>query len=177
MPAEWEKHDAVWVGWELFAPFNQPALNVIKELLPYVPVRVVTESRFSTQVAKEYLQLQGVDSSKPSFFVMKDNRIWLRDHGPTFLVNKKKELGFVDLSWSHYGIRDWMKWLSPNTPDFEKSYRQVAKSTGSIDSLIGLTQSARRFGTEVSLEGGSIEVNGKGVLILCETVTLQRNPG
>jgi agmatine deiminase len=177
MPAEWEKHEAVWVGWELFGPFNQPSLNVIRELLPYVPVRVVAESGFSAQVAKEYLHLQGIDSSKPAFFVMRDNRIWLRDHGATFLLNKKKELGFVDLHWSHYGIRDWLKWLSPDAPDIERNYRRVAKSTGSIDSLMGLSQSARRFATEVSLEGGSLEVNGKGVLILSEPVTLQRNPG
>jgi agmatine deiminase len=177
MPAEWEKHEAVWVGWELFAPFNQPSLDVIKGLLPFVPVRVVTESSFSAQVAKEWLHIQGVDSSKPVFFVMPDNRIWLRDHGATFLRNEKGELGFADFTWSHYGIRDWLKWISPGNRDIENTYRQAAKRTGSVDSLMGLSQSARRIATDISLEGGGIEVNGKGVLILSEAVTLQRNPG
>ncbi len=177
MPAEWENHSAAWVGWELFAPFNQPALNVIRSLLPYVPVKVVAESAFSAQVAKEYLHLQGVDSGKPVFHVMRDNRIWLRDHGATFLLNEKKELGFADFEWTHYGIRDWLEWNSVNKSGIDATYRQVLRKTGSIDSLMGVAENATRFNTDISMEGGSVEVNGKGVLILCEAVTMQRNPG
>lgn len=177
MPGEWEMHEAVWVGWELFAPFNQPALNVIRALMPYVPVKVIAESSFSAQVAREYLHLQGVDSSKPAFHIMRDNRIWIRDHGAIFLTNEKKELGYADFNWTHYGIRDWLEWNTVNKNNIDETYRQVLKRTGSIDRLMGTVENAIRFTTDITMEGGSIEVNGKGVLILCEAVTLQRNRG
>ena len=176
MPAEWEKHEAVWVGWEHFAPFHQPALNVIKGLLPYVPVKVVAESPFSARVLKEYLHMQGVDSAKVQVFVFPNNRVWLRDHGATF-VRTASGIAIADFKWSHYGIRDWLTYTGVAPTAVEETYQAVAKKTGSIDSLMGSSLGVARLHTDVSMEGGSIEVNGRGVLILCEEVTFQRNPG
>jgi len=177
MPAEWERHEAVWVGWEVFGPFQQPVLNTIKALLPFVPIKIVVESRYSSQVVKEYLQMQGVDTAKIKFHVMRDNRVWLRDHGATFLVNDNKELAVVDFRWTLYGIKDWLNWNTEDKKSAEIAYTLALKKTGKIDSLMGVNENARQVATTVSMEGGSLEVNGKGVLILNETVTLQRNPG
>jgi agmatine deiminase len=177
MPAEWEKHEAVWVGWETFGPFQQPTLNVIKALLPYIPVKVVADTRYGSQVAKEYLQMQGVDSSKVQFHIMRDNRVWLRDHGSSFLVNAKRELAVADFRWTLYGIKDWLSWNTNDPASVDIAYAMALKKTGKIDSLMGVIEKARNISTSVSMEGGSIEVNGKGVLILNETVTMQRNPG
>lgn len=50
-------------------------------------------------------------------------------------------------------------------------------ATGLVDSLMAVTEKAKIIKADVVIEGGSIEVNGKGTLILCEAVTFQRNPG
>lgn len=176
MPAEWEQHEAVWVGWELFQPFYQSSLNVIRELLPHVKVNVVTESAFSAQVAKEYMHLQGIDSSLPVFHVIPHNRIWIRDHGPTFL-NSGNDRAFVDFRWSHYGIRDWLRITLRDTGQLQRVYENLVKKTGIVDSIIGSGVGAVRLPTKISMEGGSLEVNGKGLMILCEAVVMQRNPG
>ena len=176
MPAEWEQHEAVWVGWELFDPFKQPSLNVIKALVPYVPVRVLAESEFSARAAKEYLHIQGIDTSKPKFYFVAHNRIWIRDHGAIFLLDGEKKLGFADFNWSHYGIRDWLQWTS-GMDNVDDAVKRVVRRTGSVDSIMGDSQKASRLATDIIMEGGSLEVNGRGTLILCEAVTLQRNPG
>jgi agmatine deiminase len=176
MPAEWEKHESVWVGWELFPPFYQSSLNVIRALLPHVKVNVMTESAFSAQVAKEYLHMQGLDSSLPTFHIVRDNRIWVRDHGATFLRSGGRK-AVADFHWTHYGIRDWLKWNMRDTTRLQNTYENILRKTGSVDSLMSVLTGAERIGTIVSMEGGSLEVNGKGLLILCEAVVFQRNPG
>src|SRR6187401_3500307 len=84
MPAEWEPHDAVWVGWESYTPFVRPGVEVIKTLLKKVPVKVVVKNNSILDFAKQTLDHYGVDTGKLKFYVIPDTRIWLRDHGGIF---------------------------------------------------------------------------------------------
>lgn len=90
MPAEWEEHDAVWLGWSNAIEFGYyPSTPlIIKTLAPNVPVKIAFNSDRTKKKAMKYLQSKGVDTRLYKSYVIPGERYWIRDHGATFLVNK-----------------------------------------------------------------------------------------
>ncbi len=182
MPAEWEKHDAVWLGWEADSTygFYPVVTEMIKTLTPNVTVKIAFDSDSLMQTAKSYLQRHQVDTSNIKFYVMPGDRYWIRDHGAAFLVNKKGELGIADFGWNLFGYPMFLKEKYNNNQDSVSKY--LIKRTPSIiktskvDSLMAIAESATILKTDVVHEGGNIEVNGKGTLIVCESAVKHRNP-
>lgn len=91
------------------------------------------------------------------------NDAWMRDIGPTFVLDHTGRLGAVDWVFNGWGAQDWARWDK--------------------DSLIG-AQVADRSGAEHIVsslvnEGGGIQVDGEGTVLVTETVQLDpaRNPG
>lgn len=91
------------------------------------------------------------------------NDAWMRDIGPSFVLSDRGELGAVDFVFNGWGGQDWASW------DHDRHIgRIVAEAAG-----------ATRIESELVNEGGGIQVNGAGRVILTETVQLDpgRNPG
>lgn len=174
MPAEWEPHEAVWLGWDEDSSFYPPVIEMINGLLPTVPVKIALRSDSFLLECKKYLSRSNIDTSAISFFVMPGERYWIRDHGATFLVNGKDELAVADFGWSLYGIEGWYNQMYNNNKDSvqKRLNKYFDKNTGAVDSMMAVEEKA-----SIINEGGVIEVNGKGTLILCEAVIMQRNPG
>ncbi len=105
MPAEWEAHDAIWLGWEKDSVRGYyPAIAAtIKVLAPNVIVKIAFHNDTIRQKAISYLLSQGVNSSMYKTYIMPGERYWIRDHGAAFLVNGKGELGVADFAWNGYG--------------------------------------------------------------------------
>jgi agmatine deiminase len=181
MPAEWEPHDAVWLGWEdRFLTYHPVVIDIIKNLTPHVKIKIAVASDSTLRVAKSFLFQSGIDSTKLEFYTMPGNRYWIRDHGAAFLVNDKGELGVADFDWDYYGLTGWIKEKYDNNPDSIHKYYTLRlpkmKLTGQVDSLMAVAERAKIQKVKVIHEGGAIEVNGKGTLILCEATVFQRNP-
>jgi agmatine deiminase len=179
MPAEFEPQEAVWFGWSDNPDFHPAIAEVIKGLLPTVQVKVVAESDSLLSIAKNILVNYSIDTTQLLFYSMKGDRYWIRDHGATFLVNEKGDLRVADFDWSIYGIEGWLEEKYDHQPDSVKKYmkKYFNASTGKVDSLMAVAEKATIIKSNLIIEGGAIEVNGKGTLILCEAVALQRNPG
>ncbi len=182
MPAEWETQEAVWLGWEkdtLFGYYTTVA-DIIKSIAPHVTVKIAFDSDSLMQTAKARLQLYGIDTTMYKTYIMPGDRYWIRDHGAAFLVNEKGELGVADFKWNGYGLPGFLKEEFYGNLDSVNYYyedsREKINKTGSVDSLMALAEGAVRLTTNVIHEGGAIEVNGKGTLILCEATVFQRNP-
>ena len=111
MPAEWETHDAVWLGWERdsLRGYYPAVANIIKALSPNVTVKIAFHNDTLLQKAKAYLSSQGIDSSMYKTFIMPGDRYWIRDHGAAFLVNGKGELGVADFAWNSYGYPGFLE--------------------------------------------------------------------
>ncbi len=182
MPAEWEQQDAVWLGWEEDSSFGfYPVVaEMIKTLTPTVTVKIAFDSDSLMQTAKEYLKRQQVDTSNIRFYVMPGDRYWIRDHGAAFLINIKGELGVADFDWNQYGFPQFLEEKYNNNQDSVKKYLNKRlpsiNKTGAVDSLMAVAEGAKIFKTKVVTEGGNIEVNGKGTLIVCESAMKNRNP-
>jgi agmatine deiminase len=182
MPAEWEQQDAVWLGWEADSSlgFYPVVAEMIKTLTPTVTVKIAFDSDSLMQTAKNYLKRQQVDTSNIRFYVMPGDRYWIRDHGAAFLINREGELGVADFDWNLYGFPQFLKEKNNNNQDSVNKYlNKILPSinkSGAVDSLMAVAEGAKIFKTKVVTEGGNIEVNGKGTLIVCESAMKNRNP-
>ncbi len=182
MPAEWEPHDAIWLGWEAFIPqYHPPIVRLIKTLTPKVIVKVAVSSDSLLQVVRNYLYQNKIDSSRVQFYVMPGERYWIRDHGAAFLVSNRGNLGVADFGWDRNGLPEWLRFKYDNNKDSIEKYWALRYPftllTSKVDSLMAVAEGATIFKTDIIHEGGAIEVNGKGTLILCEATVLQRNIG
>jgi agmatine deiminase len=182
MPAEWEQQDAVWLGWEADSSlgFYPVVAEMIKTLTPTVTVKIAFDSDSLMQTAKNYLKRQQIDTSNIRFYVMPGDRYWIRDHGAAFLINREGELGVADFDWNLYGFPQFLKEKNNNNQDSVNKYlNKILPSinkSGAVDSLMAVAEGAKIFKTKVVTEGGNIEVNGKGTLIVCESAMKNRNP-
>lgn len=182
MPAEWEPQDAVWLGWEPDSTygFYPVVTKIITTLSPKVTVKIAFNSDSLMQTAKDYLVLKKVDTTNIKFYTIPGDRYWIRDHGAAFLVNDKGELGVADFGWNYYGYPVFLKEkFNGNTDSISKYLNRRLSSmqrTGKVDSLMASIEGAKIFNTDVVNEGGNIEVNGRGTLIICESAIKHRNP-
>lgn len=183
MPAEWEEHDAVWLGWEKdsLLDYYPIIVNIIKALSNNVQVKIAFHDDALMTGAKAYLEERGIDSTMYQSYIMPGDRFWIRDHGATFLVNKKGALAVANFSWDSYGLPGLLRQVYGANMDsvnrFLDRRKDMMQKTGKVDSLMAVAEKASLLKTDVVHEGGAMEVNGKGTLILCEATTLQRNPG
>ena len=183
MPAEWEAQEAVWLGWESDSAYRfYPAVaEMIKSMQPHVTVKIAFHSDSLRQAATATLMHLGVDTAGIRMYTMPGERYWIRDHGAAFLINDRGDLGVADFGWDGYGYPAFLGLKYDGNADSVQAalHRSSARMrlTGNVDSLMAVAEQATILKTHVVHEGGAIEVNGKGTLILCEATVFQRNPG
>ena len=177
MPAEYAQHESVWLGWKDYAPYHQPFIDITQALVDEVPIRMIAVDSTNLSNLKDLLSENGIDTARVEFYIIKDNRLWMRDHGATYVVDGKGNKKVVDFEWTLYGNRAYLRtYFEGNEDSVAYHYRKNLGQTGAVDSLMGAIDGYASVKTGVAMEGGSVEVNGKGTLILCEAVTIQRNP-
>src|SRR6516164_7590111 len=84
MPAEWERHEATWIGWPhnrtdwpgKIAPIHWVYGEIVRKIAPGEIVRVIVESESHEAQAKRILKRVGADVSKVEFFRYRTNRGW-----------------------------------------------------------------------------------------------------
>ncbi len=192
LPAEWEPHEATWIGWPhnrsdwpgKLAPIHWVYGEIARKLAPGELLRILVNSSAQEARARRLLSRVGVDLTRAEFFRFPTNRGWTRDFGPVFVwrgvtgapQNSRhpaaSEVAIVRFrfnGWARY--RDWQK--DDAVP--ERAARALGLRLFRATSDGG---SPRRF----VFEGGSIEVNGRGTLLTTEECLLDpavqvRNPG
>ncbi|MBI4427804.1 MAG: agmatine deiminase family protein [Ignavibacteriales bacterium] len=177
MPAEWEKHEATWLGWPhnlsdwpgKFAPIPWVYAEIVGKICSGEKVRILVESKSHEASARRILSRSGVDTQNVECFRIPTDRGWTRDSGPMFNLSNNKEATIV-----RFHFNAWAKY--PNWKKDAQVPPRVAKllQKKMID--------ARQHDRPVVLEGGSIDVNGNGSLITTEECLLDpkvqvRNPG
>jgi agmatine deiminase len=176
MAAEWEPHAATWLAWPhhasdwpgKIAPIPWVYTEIVRHLHRHEQVHILVNDARKRSAAKRCLVKAGVDLARVVFHLWQTDRVWTRDSGPTFLVGPNGEKGLLD--W-HFNA--WVKY--PNWKNDDALPGRVAKATG-------LPVWRPNFnGRRIVLEGGSIDVNGQGLLLTTEECLLSdiqcRNPG
>ena len=181
MPGEWEVQKSVWIVW----PYNKKDWPGLFNKIPKVISEIVSNLSINQKVnliinnPKDKIKVKKIlnkfknNLSNIKFYLIPTNRIWIRDTGPIFLINDKTGdkiiLNFKFNGWSKY-------------KDYQKDNRinnKITKLTKikKIDPTFKVKNKIRK----IVLEGGAIDVNGKGSVILTRECLLskvqERNPG
>ena len=147
--------------------------EVVRRLHRHERVGILVENARVEQRARGLLSKAGVDMAAVRFHRVATNRGWLRDTGPVFIRrcgSGPGEIGVLD--WKFNGWARYSNWrLDDAVP-------------GAMADLLGLKCWQPRMeagGRRIVLEGGSIDVNGRGTLVTTEECLLgpvqARNPG
>jgi agmatine deiminase len=169
MPAEWEPHDAVWLSWphdrETFpdlAAVERAYIEIIAALRGSETVNLlVTGDAMRTRV-EAMLEEEGIGTEGVRFHIADYADVWFRDYGPTFVVEKKTG----NLAMVHWTFNAW-----------GEKYPELMEDTG-IPLVMNRGMALPVFTPEIVLEGGSVEVNGCGTVLVTEACLLNpnRNP-
>lgn len=166
MPAEWEPHDAIWMGFrteESNKEFDTVTVAMIRALAPFVRVNLLLEKDTLFREGKGWFTQFGIDTSRITIVRQDPTDYSYRDPGPVFVRNAEGQLAVVDFRYSNYG----------GHPD---SLSERARQHDGIDRDVARRLKLPIITSSVFMEGGAIEVNGKGTLLQVESVTLQHNP-
>jgi len=172
MPAEWEPHEATWLAWPhertdwpgKFPPIPWVYGDIIKHLAGVERVRILVEDAALEKSVRRVLAKCAVNMSAVEFLRWPTNRSWTRDYCPIFVRNQKGDIAITN--WLFNGWAKYDNWRQDNGIP-----RRVAKRL-----------KLREFEPGIVLEGGSIDVNGAGLLLTTEECLLSesvqvRNPG
>jgi agmatine deiminase len=188
MPAEWEPHEATWLAWPhnpedwpgKFAAIPWLYAEIVRLLAARERVHLIVEDAAMEKRVVSMLERACADLDQVSFHRWPTDRGWTRDSGPIFVRNAKGQVGLTN--WRFNG---WAKYDDWHLDD--KLPGRVTKMLGCPhwQPFVQNKNSRKRQnqdGTKyIVLEGGSIDVNGGGVLLTTEECLLSevqhRNPG
>ena len=175
MPAEWEPHAATWLAWPhnaedwpgKFAPIQWVYADIIRHLSRHERVELLVQDGEAEAKVRRILARAKALNDKVRIHHVPTDRIWMRDSGCTFIQEGGRLKG---VNWQ---FNAWAKY------DNWQRDRQVGAAMARIAGA-ELIQPIDRQG-RVVLEGGSIDVNGDGILITTEECLLskvqERNAG
>ncbi len=180
MPAEWERHEATWLGWP-HHPTDWPGKldtirwvygEIVRKLAPGETVRILVDDRAEDSLARAYLTRAGADLERVEFIHHPTNRGWTRDSGPIFV--RSRSGGLSETAIVHFHFNAWAKYS-----DWRKDRKVPETAAQLLDKRFFRARVGER---DFVLEGGGIEVNGHGTLLTTEECYLDRkvqvrNPG
>ncbi|CAM4495888.1 MAG: agmatine deiminase family protein [Paenibacillus macerans] len=165
MPAEWAPHERTFISWPVQASMCYPGQHdavcrgyaeFIAAIAEFEPVTVVVNPDDLQRVQEIF---SGGNHRHPiECLPIAHNDAWLRDNGPTFLVNGEGELAGVNWRFNAWGGK-YAPW------DLDDAVApQILEALG-----------VKRFDAPLVLEGGSIHTDGEGTLLTTEECLLNAN--
>jgi agmatine deiminase len=170
MPPEWAPHQATWISWPhkreswpgKFEPVEPVMVKAVAALSRSETVRINVLDRKHREHVQELLSGQ-VDPGRVIFHQFPTNDAWCRDHGAIFVTRATEpdRLLALDFRFNAWGGK---------YPPFDLD--------DAIPAQMAAALGVPRYPVDMVLEGGSIEVNGRGALLTTEQCLLHpnRNP-
>lgn len=167
MPAEWEPHRATWLAWPTNTetwPDSLPAVQeiwveMVRELSSAEQVCLLVGDDRAREEVEGRLRRGSASMDRIACFTIPTVDVWIRDYGPTFLTRKgETPLAFVDWVFNGWGGK-------------YQGYAQDDMVSRELARLLGVPV----FEPGIVLEGGSIEVNGRGTCLTTEQCLLHPN--
>ncbi|MDA1314836.1 MAG: agmatine deiminase family protein [Acidobacteria bacterium] len=177
LPAEWEPHEATWLAWPhnsndwpgKFAAIQWVYADIVRHLQRREIVRLIVADTASEKKVRRVLARSGVeDFSRIEFHCLPTDRSWVRDTGPLFVTDG------AEIAATCWRFSAWAKY-----PNWQRDDRVAGKIARRLGTKLW---EPKHNGRRVVLEGGAIDVNGRGTLLTTEECLLssdtqQRNPG
>jgi agmatine deiminase len=180
MPAEWESHEATWLGWPQNATDWPGKMNVIqwvygeivRKIAPGEKVRIIVGTQEVEARARRVLETARADLGQVEFFRYPTDRGWLRDSGPIFVRRSGRRCH--EIAIVHFHFNGWARY-----DNWHQDFQIPQRVSRDLSLPLFDAQHERR---PFVLEGGGIDVNGRGTLLTTEECYLDpttqvRNPG
>jgi agmatine deiminase len=180
MPAEWEPHEATWLAWPheaadwpgKLAPIPWVYGEVVRHLARGEQVRILVPDAAVEKKARALLARVGVERARVEFFRVPTDRSWTRDTCPLFVSD---EAGTVAMT--NWRFNGWAKYANHKKDDALND--RLARRLGMHQWKPTVPVAGRPW--RVVMEGGSLDVNGRGTILTTEECLLSpvqaRNPG
>ncbi len=141
--------------------------EIVRHLSRVERVVLLVESAEAEKRVKVIVKKSGANLEAVDFFRVPTDRGWMRDSGPICVKNATGEVAY-----NNFVFNGWAKY-----PNHKKDAAVVVKANQQLKRKLFLpTKDGRR----VVLEGGSIDVNGRGTLLTTEeclqSKVQERNP-
>jgi agmatine deiminase len=168
MPAEWAVHRATWLSW----PHNLGTwptslekvrsgwIRLIELLSPHEQVCLLVNNDQTNQDVELRLKSSAAVTEHVSIVNIPTVDVWIRDYGPTFVLGDKETDPLALNDWIFNGWGGKYK-------DYEQDDRVAREIARRLETPV--------FEHPVVLEGGSIEVNGRGTCLTTEQCLLNEN--
>jgi agmatine deiminase len=178
MPAEWERHEATWIAWPHHEPDWPGKLaaipwvyaEIVRALQTHERVEILCNDEHVRAAAAAALASHEVAPEGYRLHILPTDRAWLRDSAPSFV-------------WADDDTVDLINWRFNGWAKYD-DYHHDDKVGAAIERITGLgrVQAVRPDnGEPLVLEGGGIETDGAGRLLVTEEWLLGdvqvRNPG
>jgi len=159
MPAEWVPHERCWMAWpsrsETWGEHLDGARDIVAEIANTIarfePVTIVTKPKNVAEVS--LLTANGVAQVS-----LTHDDCWIRDYGPSFLVNKSKQVAGVAWRWNAWGFR---------YEDHERDAKVAEEILKHLE--------MKAYANSLVMEGGGVDVDGEGTMIATESTLLNQN--
>jgi agmatine deiminase len=169
MPAEWAPHRGTWLSWPhkeaswpgKFEPVPDLFAEMVRHLAPVEEVHINLAGPDMEEQARGVLRASKVSAENVFFHHHPTNDAWCRDHGPIFV--QRRDHGVVDEAIIDWGFNAWGGKYPPYDLD------------DVVPSRIGAELGIPVFHPGIIMEGGSIDVNGRGTLLTTEACLLNEN--
>jgi len=168
MPAEWERHEAIWLSWPYdldsfpeIEAVEKAYTAIIKAIHQSEIVNLLVKDEMLLRAVVDRLKNEKVDLRRVHFHLLSYADVWFRDYGPTFVVRENeagKSVAAVNWIFNAWG---------------EKYEGLMADAR--IGSLINNDLKMECFRPGIVMEGGSIDVNGSGTVLTTEQCLLNKN--
>jgi len=165
MPAEWEPHRATWISWPhhepdwpgKLGPIPWVYAEIARVLADHEPVEILCHSDEVREAAGSTLAAHGVRADRTRLHIVPTDRVWLRDSAPTGVVDANGDVALISWAFNAWAKYDnWKRDVGVGSA--------IAKATG-----LPIVEPTRDdTGERIVLEGGGIEVNGRGALLVTE---------
>ena len=178
MPAEWEPHRATWIAWPhhepdwpgKLGPIPWVYAEIARVLAEHEPVDILCHDGEVMESARQTLESHGVRRDRVRLHEVATDRVWLRDSAPTGVLDADGNV--ILLNWAFNGWAKYPNWHLDT---------QVGAALARIAGLPRQEPARRGSSERIVLEGGGIDVNGQGLLLVTEEWLLSdaqvRNPG
>jgi agmatine deiminase len=171
MPAECEPHQATWLAWpedritfpKRLEKVRRRYVDIIEMLHRSEDVHLAVKDDPTRAKVRDLLKQRRIDLKRVQFYIWDYADVWFRDYGPMFLVDRGgNRTAIVQWRFNAWG----------------EKYKSLLKD-GHVPYFISERLGLPLFRPNIVLEGGAIDVNGKGSLLTTEQCLLNenRNPG
>ena len=179
MPAEWERQESTLIAWPhnkndwpgRFENIPDVFAQIISQISKVQKVKILIQHNLVKKNIYPLLRKYKAKLKNIFFITIKTDRVWTRDSGPIYVVNKNKKI-----------LLDWKfnAWAKYKNYKYDNAINKKLNKIKNLELIKPKFKIQKKF-KDIVLEGGSIDVNGKGTIITTKECLLskvqQRNPG